>query len=264
MEWFSKLEDPGMHPFISKMPMLVFKPMRAYLSIRWDMTQRKKVIWETYELIRKYPVFQKALLDKEGAVISRYQLEPYGELSVTLCYHHMVYKEGELMVILKNATRNSELYKMAFSFEKMPNGDYTCYIGCIQGGGKNKEEIKSATKAMHGLRPSALMIFIVREINKSMGIRITKLRGLGNSIHPFKKRHLIHLPSAHGIVFDYDSFWIEAEGELCEDGWYNLPLKSERRESSEMKSNKRAMYNRRYAMLDAVSQRIDESCASNN
>ena len=47
LEWFSKLEEPGMHPFISKMPMLVFKPMRAYLSIRWDMAQRKKVIWET-------------------------------------------------------------------------------------------------------------------------------------------------------------------------------------------------------------------------
>lgn len=260
MEWFSQLEDPGMHPFIAKFPGLIFKPMRAYLSIRWDVSQRKKVIWDTYQLIRKYPAFQNALLDSNGTVIARYQLENYGELSITLCYHHVIFKEGELMVILKNNSLNKEIYKMAFSFQQMPDGDFTCYIGCIQGGGADKnDEIKAATKAMYGLRPCAFMIFIAREIISAMGIRTTKLLGVGNSIHPFKKKHLIHLPSVHQIDFDYNSFWLESNGEPGKDGWFSLPIKTERREKHEMKSNKRAMYNRRYAMMDTFAEQIHDA-----
>ena len=58
------------------------------------------------------------------------------------------------------------------------------------------------------------------------------------------------------MPFDYDGFWTEADGKLETDGWFHLPARLQKRDATEMKPNKRSMYRKRYAMLDAVSAQI--------
>ncbi len=262
MEWFSMLETTDwMHPFLEKMPVLTFKPMRVYLSTKWNLAQRKKVIWDTYHLLQRYPVFCKTILNTHGTVLARYDCGKYGDLAIVLCsHHHSTSKEGELMVKLRNNSQDRDIIKMAFSFERSVSGDFICYIGCIQGSGTdNRDEIKAITKAMHGLRPAALMIFIAREIISAMDIKITHILGLGNQAHPFRKKHLIHIPFAHQISFDYDALWQDAGGKLEENGWFCLPVKSERRESKDIKSKKKMVYLRRYGMMDELSKQIHQN-----
>lgn len=84
---------------------------------------------------------------------------------------------------------------------------------------------------------------------------------MGNSIHSHKKKHIVYIPSVHGLSFDYDALWSEADGKLTADGWFEMPLTSQRRSPESIKSSKRSMYARRYGMLDNVSGQIRSSLA---
>ena len=259
LEWFAQLATSRwIQPVLERIPVLAFKPMRAYLSTEWDFSRKRKVIWDSYELIHRYPVFWNTLLSSEGAEIARFDAGTHGQWSIILrdC-HHSTSKEGEVMVILRNFASNQDIFKTIFSFEKAADGRFNCYIGCIQGMRvDNREEIKAVTKAMHGLRPTSLMIFIVREIIAAMDIEMKCLLGSGNQIHPFRKKHLIHLPSVHQINFNYDALWEAAGGAVGPDGWFRLPVTQDRRGSKEIKSKKKMLYQRRYAMMDDMARQI--------
>ncbi|NTV03208.1 MAG: DUF535 domain-containing protein [Chlorobiaceae bacterium] len=259
-EWFGLLgASSWIRPVLDKIPVLAFKPMRPYLSTEWDFGRKKRVILDTYELIRRYPVFWNTLCGSDGKVLASHDDGKSGRVSIVLCdCEHSTSKEGEIMIVLRSPARN--IMKMVFSFEKITEGRFNCYIGCIQGfGDDNREEIKAITKAMHGLRPTALMIFVVRALIAAMDIEIAGLMGAGNQIHPFRKKHLIHLPFVHQINFNYDALWAESGGVPGEDGWFRLPVEQDRRESAEIKSKKKMLYQRRYAMMDDLSRQIREA-----
>ena len=160
------------------------------------------------------------------------------------------------MLSLRSASLRDPVIQMAFSFEQQSKAERICYIGCIQGR-STKDEIKMMTKAMYGLRPNLVMIFIVQEIARLFAL--THLFGVSNAIHPHHSKYLIHLPFMHDTTFDYDALWTDMGGVSDSDGWFRLPLKTERRSSKEMKPNKRAMYHRRYAMMDELSRQIEAS-----
>ncbi|NTU68973.1 MAG: DUF535 domain-containing protein [Chlorobiaceae bacterium] len=261
-EWFAQLAiSAWIRPVLDKIPVLAFKPMRPYLSTKWDLGRKKKVIWDTYDLIRQYPVLWKTMLASNGKELACVEAGKSGKLSIVFCdCHHSTSKEGEVMVLLRSQDPDRDVVKMTFSFEKVAEGRFNCYIGCIQGADiDNREEIKAITKAMHGLRPTSLMIFVVREIVAAMDIDIAGLMGLGNQIHPFRKKHLIHLPFVHQINFNYDSLWEDAGAVPDEDGWFRLPVRQERRESGEIKSKKKMLYQRRYAMMDDLAKQIHDT-----
>ena len=259
LEWFKRLNVNDMRSFSERIPYLTFKPMRVFMSTKWNIAQRKKVIEDTYHVIRTYKgPLQDAILNAGGSTLARVNLDGYGEVSIVLCYDNSLRKEGALMVSLKCASLNEPIIQIAFALEQRSAESRICYIGCIQGR-SNKDEIKTITKAMHGLRPHVVMLFVVQEIMSALGM--THLFGVGNTIHPHHQKYLIHLPFVHETTFDYDSLWRELGSLSEQDGWFNLPLKTERRTDKEMKSNKRAMYHRRYALMDHLSMQIQASIA---
>jgi uncharacterized protein VirK/YbjX len=257
LDWFNRLDINDMRSFSERIPYLTFKPMRVFMSTEWNIAQRKKVIEDTYHLIRTYRgPLQDAILNTDGSTLARFNLDGYGEVKIVLCYDNSLRKEGVLMVSLKCASLNEPVIQIAFSFEQKSSKSIACYIGCMQGR-SNKDEIKTMTKVMHGLRPHAVMLFIVQEIMSAL--QVTLLFGVGNTIHPHHQKYLIHLPFVHNTTFDYDSLWKELGGDSEPDGWFKLPLTAERRTDKEMKSNKRAMYHRRYDMMDNLSMQIKAS-----
>ena len=232
------------------------------MSTKWNIAQRKKVIEDTYHFIRTFRgPLQDAILDADGSMLASFPLDGYGEIKIILCYDNSLRKEGALMVSLINSTFSEPVIQIAFSLEHKSQQTKACYIGCLQGR-SNKDQIKAITKAMDGLRPHSIMLFVVQEMMNVLGI--THLFGVGNAIHPHQQKYLIHLPFAHITTFDYDSLWIEMGGVANQEGWFNLPLKTERRTDKEMKSNKRAMYYRRYALMDNLSKQIKTALVKEN
>lgn len=255
-EWFRILRTPGLSMYEGLNPRMALKPFRVYISNEWDIEQKIKTIKDTYRFIQSIgPSLQSALTRREGVDLARFVLAQDCSATVQLWYENTYRKEGELVASLCCHELGGVIISLAFSFEQRPDGDWVMYIGCIQG--RTGVDNKPISKAMHGLWPRVFIVFAAQEIASSLGI--THILGVGNGIHSHKNKHIIHIATHHGLTFDYDALWEEVGGKPVEGGWFAIPAQLERRPYESMKSNKRSMYTRRYAMLDDVSAQIRTS-----
>ena len=145
---------------------------------------------------------------------------------------------------------------VAFSLEEIEPDRWVCRIGCIQGHSKDDlYSVKATQKLLQGLRPKSLVIFAVQELSRALGV--TAIYGAGDSIQTYRGKHLIHIPALHKIQFDYNAFWEESGGMPVSGGWYELPLTQFRRDIQEIKTNKRALYRRKYELMDLLSSEVE-------
>ncbi|MFL5765556.1 MAG: VirK/YbjX family protein [Bacteroidia bacterium] len=256
--WFALLASPELNDITPSRPLLYVKPFRPYISVKWNKAQKLKVIRDTYRFLKsKGDTFRKVLSSKEGMVLAEipFDAEYIGRL--ILGYDDRFRKEGELVLTLECEKLGGKIVSVAFSLEEVESGTWAALIGCVQGYNTiNQTEgaFKITQKLMHGLRPNAFIIACLQEL--STALHLSAIRATGNEIQTFQKKHLIHLPWAHKISFDYSNFWKENEGQEIGGGWFGLPLKAHRKDYAEIKTHKRALYRRRYEMLDDISVKI--------
>lgn len=254
--WFTFLEHPEMRPFAEANPHLAFRPLARYVSVGWNFPRRVKVIRETYEFIQAQGgSLKESLLDREcRAVLACFPLGRAGEATIRLGFSWRFRKEGEVVVFMESSQIEGPISYLVFSLEQGVDG-WILRVGGVQGRvGGDEETIKEVTKAMHGLRPKAFMVFLAQEISRAL--RMRALQGIGNAIHVFRARNEGNSGPKRRIFFDYDDLWKEAGGEPLPDGWFDLPMRAARRTSEEIKPNKRGMYAKRYAMMDTISRQI--------
>jgi uncharacterized protein len=256
--WFEQVKTDCFMPFLEINPRLALKPTRVYMSTRWKMTQKIKVLQDTYNFIHLNRTFvQNSLLQPDGGVIAQTDLGKHGNATIVLSYDSRFRKEGELVLSLWISSLTRAIAFLSFSLESHPDGTCSCYIGCLQGGkeGNQKEDVVTASKAMHGLRPKAALVFAVQEMARAFGAR--ELLGVGNDIQAHRRKHIIHIPFLHDYTFDYNATWSDVGGVPDKEGWYRLPLETYRHSREEIKTNKRSMYVKRYAMMDDFAQQIN-------
>ncbi|HJW72424.1 MAG TPA: DUF535 family protein [Geothrix sp.] len=262
LKWFALMQTQGLQPFANANPLLAFKPMRVYLSARWRQKQRTKVMRDTYGFILwKGGAIRQALLQQEGEGVQLAAF-PLGELGigeVHLGFDNRFRKEGEFTVSLHCPQRGGRVSALSFALEWRQDG-LVMYAGCVQGRNEGDEALmKALGKAMHGLRPKALVVFAAQELSRAIGVR--EFLGAGNTIQVHRRKHFIHLDWAHALTFDYDAFWTELGGHKATDGWFYLQRKARRRTRDEIKPNKRGMYAKRYAMMDDIAMQIRAAVA---
>ena len=257
LDWFAHLQSEDLAPFKAANPILVFKPMRSYLSTRWGLQRRTKVMRETYAYVLwRGGAAREALLQGNGGgvAIATFPLGELGTGEIHLGFDNTFRKEGEFAVTLAIPGRNARICCLSFALEWQDNG-LAMFAGCVQGMQEGEAEImKALGKAMHGLRPKALVVFAAQEVARSLGAR--EMFGAGNTIQVHRRKHLIHLAWAHDLSFDYDVFWQELGGRPAFDGWFYLPRKAKQRTRDEIKPNKRSLYAKRYALQDDLAAQI--------
>lgn len=279
--WFRLLQTPGMAEFLPNNPRLALKPMRVYGATNWNQERRLKTLLDTYNLIlSKGGAARQALLTPEpdGVVLATVPLgkEEGGEggaLEVCLGLESCLRKEGELTLFIRRIAgpktgREQHIMSLAFSLAKQADGALVAYIGCVQGQNQNAEisgtEImRMLTKAMHGLRPKAFMVFLAQEVARALGAKA--VRGVGSRLQAHNQKHLVHLPFLHEHTFDYDGLWLEEDGVKIESGpdqgWFELPAQMRKKTHEEIKPQKRSQYKKRYAMQDAVAAEVAKAMA---
>jgi uncharacterized protein VirK/YbjX len=260
--WFSRLQSEDLQPFAEANPLLPLKPMRVYLSARWGLVRRTKVMRETYAFVLwRGGALREALLQEEGGGVplAAFDLGDLGPAELRLGFDNRFRKEGEFTITLHCPQQGGRISSLSFALEWRRNG-LVMYAGCVQGRTESEEgQMKGLQKAMHGLRPKALVVFAAQELARALGVR--EFLGAGNAIQVHRRKHLIHLAWTHELTFDYDAFWEELGGRPAPDGWFYLPRKARRRTREEVKPNKRTMYARRYAFMDDLSAQIKAALA---
>lgn len=255
-DWFESLDSPSMFKHVRINPRIGLKPFRVYQSTRWHVYQRMKVIRETYLWASGAGHwFGVALLTDCPVLLASIPLGTMGPLEIKAGRDNRFRKEGEITLSLHLQGVPDFIMAMAFSAEILPGEYWGLRIGCIQGGpNATRTIVRDLTKAMHGMRPKNLLITVAQEIGSHTGVR--QLLGVGGDIQAHLKKRAIYIPFFHRLDLDYDTMWLEAGGRPGSDGWFQLPLGYQRKTGNEIKPNKRALYGRRYDLLDDLGNQV--------
>jgi len=108
------------------------------------------------------------------------------------------------------------------------------------------------TRAMYGLRPKALLVFVLQQLAACWGI--ARLRAVSDDTHIYRHPHKIR-----DLAASYDELWTESGGTLAGDGMFDLPATFVPRDISTLKPNKRQMYRRRYVLMAEIAEQIKDS-----
>jgi uncharacterized protein len=135
-------------------------------------------------------------------------------------------------------------------------GRLLAYVGGLQGrtGENMLDRYRQLTKSAHGMRPSDLMIELFRRFCLSIGIQ--EIFCVSDEIRQHKSGYYLRRNAETIISRQYDTVWTERGATRREDGFFLLPTATSRRADTDIPRNKRAMYRRRYNMLDAIGTRI--------
>jgi uncharacterized protein VirK/YbjX len=253
--WHAWLNEPLMAPAVRANPILYRKIVRPYFSVWWTKAQTLRVLREHFEFVAgrlNHEAFLE-LCTPGGFMLLQFAGQRGMVLQVRCVNDGTFSKEGELSLVLDSGKANVMASSLTCVIMREGSGPrYSMMIGGTQGPdlGADKNIIKDMAKALHGLRPKALLLFVAQEIAQVWQLHL--IRATSNRAHI--SRHIDYtLNRSRRPKLTYDEFWQESGGRRRVDGYYDLPLGYIRRSNSEIKPNKRSLYNQRYEMLDRIS-----------
>lgn len=115
------------------------------------------------------------------------------------------------------------------------------------GGDHALEVYRRLTHELHGQRPRDLLLLVFRMLCEEASV--AKILAVGDSHQACRGDY--YRESAK-VFASYDALWTEYHGVLRTDGFFELPVRVERRSAESIPSQKRCQYRRRYAMLDQL------------
>ena len=182
------------------------------------------------------------LLDQQHIVLT--QLTE--DLRLSLSINHIDPFEGYFSINIRNQN-NERVYDASFTFLS-PN---KLLIASIQGPSSDnaQELVKQATKALHGMRPMFMLVNAFKMLAEKWQCELVGI--------PHKAQGKYRLSARSKILFNYDEFWQENQGEYRHNYW-QLPLHIERKQLEDIASKKRSMYRKRYEMLDQMALDIQQ------
>jgi uncharacterized protein len=246
--WLSDPANPALRETLAQRPSLIMCVIHPYLNTDWRFEQKLEKISEHYRLLserlsilRFVPPAFIDLADVGGDIQIRLHKYPYSE------------HEGELTISLYRS--ELRLYSLTFTLGQI-GAQIVAYAGALQGLGSSEalDIYRSLTHGMHGLRPRDLLVTAFRLLCGSLGVaRILAIsdrkRICSNSYHN----------SGTQIFSSFDTAWIECGGVAVDDAFFELSPRLVRRAAKDVPSRKRALYRRRYAMLDAIAKQIGDA-----
>ena len=236
-------------------PFVYEQPQRAFFYNKSSFTERASLIQEHFSFLEAV-LKPDCLLDiyRENDQIL-WENEHEGEpLRLVLYYEPGQRKEGLLSVILRLGKQ--PLYQMIFWIQKNPQGEWSAYIGAMQGPNMDnaKEVIKKITKQCHAYRTKNLILHATQEVVRNLGIKhlyaVTNYGYYANN----------HVRIDRKLKTDFSKFWEESGGQKCRDArFFELPLVEYRKKMEEVPTRKRAVYRRRFVLLDEVDTSIENA-----
>ncbi|MBR5914195.1 MAG: DUF535 domain-containing protein [Selenomonadaceae bacterium] len=168
-------------------------------------------------------------------------------------------KEGLLSVMLQ-LDDETPIYQIMFwiaradsiNFDEKSDG-YAMWIGALQGPNVDdaKEIIKVITKKSHAYRTKNLILYAAQSVARALGLQ--KIFAVTNEGYYANN----HIRRDRKLKTSFGAFWHECGGKLTSDErFFNLPLTETRKSVEEIPTRKRAVYRRRFELLDALDDAV--------
>jgi uncharacterized protein VirK/YbjX len=251
-EWFALLRRPELAVIARHHPYIYCKLQRPYLNRKLTAPRRLETLKQHYQFVAAR--FSRAKMEgvyaTPGFQLAKIPLADAGNFAVNLAYGRHE-KEGDLILNLVNLDSAEKLFELSVCITKFDGQGGEIFIGGLQGNksANDREAIVSLTRAMHGLRPKALLVFALQQLAAVW--KIGKIRAVADDTHIYRHPH-----KRKDLETSYDEFWRECGGTLADDGMFDLPVEFAPRDISTLKPNKRQMYRRRYLLLADIAAQI--------
>ena len=234
-------------------PFVYEQPQRAFFYHRSTVEERTA-------LVEAHFAFLASRINEE-ALFALYREEDLSlwtgpsldgkPLSLSLFYEPGQRKEGILSVMLRLAEK--PLYQIIFWISPNTPGEPSMWIGAMQGPNMEnaKEIVKKVTKLCHAYRTKNLILYAAQAVARSLGL--AHIYAVTNEGYYANN----HLRIDRKLKTDFSDFWREAGGHETSDSRFDeLPLIESRKTIEEVPTRKRAVYRRRFTLLDELDEAV--------
>ena len=228
-----------------------------YISKNWSAQDRLGVLASHYEVITK-SCPQLLLFGRNESLVLSDLSEYSAGCSLVLDRPTWFMREGELVLNLFQG--DLRIASIAFTLCRTDT-ELCIFIGAVQGIHKGVESdlslsiYRDLTKDFEGLRPRSFLIEVIKYLAINLGVE--KIYAVGDGYrhhrHPY-----FGTEKAQDLAANYDVIWLEhgATPSQRED-FFEIPMEPSRKPLDSIVAKKRAMYRRRYELLDDTFRRID-------
>ncbi len=257
IEFFNS--KPQLKPILEGLPFPIEQPTRAFFYKGSTFSERCQLIKEHYdflsEKLKDEAFLTMSLYDayeEKGYVVweSEFEEEALRAILVTESGQR---KEGCLSIELNLGRQH--LYQIMFWIAKDKEGNDAIWIGALQGPNMDdaKELVKRMTKFCHGYRTKNLILYMLQAVARALGI--SRIYAVTNEGYYANN----HIRLDRKLKTSFSDFWAEAGGEPTDDSrFFSLPLVETRKTMEEVPTRKRAVYRKRFALLDEIDAAVQE------
>lgn len=247
-------KDTLTEKFIQEYPYAYEQPTRAFFYHRSTFHERATLLENHIDFLQKkfYPEVFLQFYRHEDLVLWNNEGKEGIPLHLTLYFEPGQRKEGLLSVVLRSGD-GRPIYQMIFWISPNKDGEWSLWIGAMQGPNMDhaKDLIKKITKQCHAYRTKNLILHATQEVARAMGLKhiyaVTNQGYYANN----------HVRRDRKLKTDFSKFWKESGGTPCKDErFYELPIVEYRKSMEEVPTRKRAVYRRRYTLLDEIDTSI--------
>jgi len=251
-----------------KFPFFYEQVTRAFFFYKSTFTERKQLIEDNLNFFTQTldENFLLRLYDGEELELWKFFLDDnLGDLKLSLAVISGGRKEGLCSAVLR-LSDGTPIYQINFwiakdnltGFENSA-GDFAMWIGAMQGPNveNSRELIKIITKKCHAYRTKNLILYAAQAVARPLGLK--KIFAVTNYGYYANN----HVRRDRKLKTSFGDFWAECGGILTSDKrFFELPLTEPRKSYEEIPVRKRAVYKRRFELLDELDATVTEKILS--
>lgn len=228
-----------------------------YVSSHWSAGERLDVLASHYEVISKNCP-QLLLYGRSERLILSDLSEFSPGCSLVLDRPIWFMREGELVLNLFQG--DLRIASLAFTLCRTDAG-LCMFIGAVQGIHKGVDSdlsltiYRDLTKDFEGLRPRSFLIEVMKHIATNIGVE--KIYAVGDAYRHHRHAYF-GAEKSQELAANYDVIWLEHGATPSErEDFFEMPMGPSRKPLDSIAAKKRAMYRRRYELLDSTFDKID-------
>jgi uncharacterized protein VirK/YbjX len=256
-DWYGNASRPELQRTLALRPSLVNCVVHPYLDIEWGAERKLAVVAEHYRLLTG-PLAFLSFPPNEERLLAELAVPEQGVfvgLDKPGGYEH----EGEVCFHLSSA--GLRLYTISFTLGE-PGGVLTAYVGGLQGVGGRVDALalyRDLTHRLHGLRPRDLLVVAFRLFCEAIGVQ--RILAISDRARVSTSPYFENSVRVHA---SYDEIWLENGAEPAAEGFFLLVPGFTPRGSDDIPARKRALYRRRYALLDTLGEQLRRAVSQGN
>ena len=229
-----------------------------YVHAAWPVMQRFEALSQHEQAMRSD--MAALAVSPTGSLVIADMSDTSAGLRLVIDRAPWFLREGSL--VFNQFLHHDRLMSLAFSFGRR-DGERVAYVGSVQGAKADSAlaHYREVGKDLHGMRSRDFLIKAFQFLTHHLGVKRVLCVGEQARHH----RHAYFGKSkSHTLHLNYDQVWQEHAGVRTADGFFRLASLPVVRAPADIAAKNRALYRRRYALMDRLSADIAARFAATN